>query len=99
METESVAKITSWKADSLCLEIGVWVEPWSRVCFYRREFTNIGASYVSKWIWLDGQKESGQKSHSNDNVSAVLDNLVRDHETLGLFCVKYGVEVEESNGN
>jgi hypothetical protein len=95
METDSVVRIMSWKAEPGYLEVGVWVEPWSRSCFYRREFTNIGASYTSRWIWLDGQKESGIKSHSNEDVAQILDRLVRNHGTLGLFYMEYGIEAAE----
>lgn len=95
METVSNVKITNWKADPSYLEVGIWIEPWNRSAWYRREFTSVSASYVSKWIWLDGQKESGQKSHTNEDTEQVLDKLVRDHETLGLFYEKYGIGAEE----
>lgn len=99
MESVSNARITHWKADSLCLEVGVWITPWERSAWYRREFTNTSASYVSKWVWIDGQKDSSLKSHSNAAIQPILDNLVRDHETLGLFCAKYGIEIERKKSD
>lgn len=88
------ASITSWTATSLYLELRIWIEPWRKSASYRREFTSSSMSYASKWMWLDGGKDSGQNSQANEELQQILDSLVVEHEFLSLFCEKYGIGTE-----
>lgn len=87
-----VTRITSWIATPSYLEIGIWIEPWDKSVRYHREYVGIFGSYTQRWTWLNGSKESNQGSHVNsEELIIILDDLVREHETLNLFCKEFGI--------
>ncbi len=86
-------EITRWIATSGNLEIGVYIQPWGRSAVYYKDFATVANSYTHKWVWRDGTIESKGPSLVSDELTTLLDQMVRNHGTLGLFCQKYGVEV------
>lgn len=89
------SKINSWTAAWDCLEIGIRIEPWGKTVKYRREYTSDFGSFTSRWVWLYGEKDSNLISLINNvELIDILNNLVQNHEMLGLFCRKYEIGTE-----
>lgn len=88
-----ITRITSWTANSECLEISVWIKPWDKVAYYRRLLVNGTSGYSREWKWVDGGMGSSQMSWVNTELHEILNELVLSHDVLNWFCRAYGIEV------